>query len=91
MLSQKATKRFLVGASSENVMLAMVFLHSFGLKMSVLYANFTGFVNGRAVLEILWTYPEKCERCASLSPRRNYRRAAFCRATCEALVEKEAA
>lgn len=91
MLSQKATKRFLVGASSENVMLAMVFLHSFGLKMSVLYANFTGFVNGRAVLEILWTYPEKCERCVPPAPCRTPCCAVFRRVAGGTLVEKEAA
>ena len=44
MSSQKSTKRFLVSGSSENVMLAMVFLHSFNSKTCVSYTKFTGYV-----------------------------------------------
>ena len=42
--SQKSTKRFLVRASSENVMFAMVILPCFEVKTCVLYANHTGCV-----------------------------------------------
>ena len=45
-LSQNSTKRFLVGASSENVMFAMVFLHSFELKTRISYTKMSGFVKG---------------------------------------------
>ena len=48
MLSQKSTKRFLVAASSENVMLAMVFLHSFDSKTCVSYTKLTEPVKGAA-------------------------------------------
>ena len=48
MLSQKSTKRFLVGASSENVMFAIVFLHSFESKTRISYTKFTGIVKGAA-------------------------------------------
>ena len=47
-LSQKSTKRFLVGASSENVMLAIVFLHSFESKTRISYTKLTGVVKGAA-------------------------------------------
>ena len=43
---ENSTKRFLVGASSENVMFAMVFLHSFELKTSISYTKVSGFVKG---------------------------------------------
>ena len=45
-LSQKSTKRFLVGASSENVMFAIVFLHSFESKTRISYTKLTGVVKG---------------------------------------------
>ena len=45
-LSQKSTKRFLVGASSENVMFAIVFLHSFESKTRISYTKLTGAVKG---------------------------------------------
>ena len=48
MLLQKSTKRFLVGASSEKVMLAMVFLHSFESKTRVSYTKLTGLVKEAA-------------------------------------------
>ena len=47
-LSQKSTKRFLVGASSENVMFAIVFLHSFESKIRISYTKFTGMVKSAA-------------------------------------------
>lgn len=47
-LSQKSTKRFLVGASSENVMFAIVFLHSFASKTRISYTKLTGVVKGAA-------------------------------------------
>lgn len=47
-LSQKSTKRFLVGASSENVMFAIVFLHSFESKTRISYTKLTGVVKGAA-------------------------------------------
>ena len=47
-LSQKSTKRFLVGASSENVMFAIVFLHSFESKTLISYTKLTGVVKGAA-------------------------------------------
>ena len=47
-LSQKSTKRFLVGASSENVMFAIVFLHSFESKTRISYTKLTGIVKGAA-------------------------------------------
>ena len=46
--SQNSTKRFLVGASSENVMFAIVFLHSFELKSRISYTKLTGIVKGPA-------------------------------------------
>lgn len=47
-LSQKSTKRFLVGASSENVMFAIVFLHSFESKTHISYTKLTGVVKSAA-------------------------------------------
>ncbi len=47
-LSQKSTKRFFVGASSEIVMFAMVFILSFAVKTSVSYTKFTGHVKRAA-------------------------------------------
>ncbi len=47
-LLQKSTKRFLVGASSENVMFAMVFLHSFESKTRISYTKLTGLVKEAA-------------------------------------------
>lgn len=43
-LSQKSMKRFLVGASSENVMFAIVFLPSFESKTRISYTKLTGVV-----------------------------------------------
>lgn len=47
-LLQKSTKRFLVGASSENVMFAIVFLHSFESKTHISYTKLTGVVKSAA-------------------------------------------
>ena len=45
---QKSTKRFLVGASSENVIFAMVFLRSFESKTRISYTKLTGLVKEAA-------------------------------------------
>lgn len=45
---QKSTKRFLVGASSENVMFAIAFSHSFKLKSRISYTKLTGLVKRAA-------------------------------------------